>query len=83
MGLGKTLTSISVLYAFVQKKNYKGLVVCPSSLVSNWEKEFKKWLGHRLEPLSAKPGVNADNVVNTFIISQSSKYPVLILSYDV
>jgi SNF2 family DNA or RNA helicase len=37
---GKTPTMITVLKALGTKKN---LVVCPSSLVLNWAKEFKQW----------------------------------------
>jgi SNF2 family DNA or RNA helicase len=37
---GKTPTMIAVLKALGTKKN---LVVCPSSLVLNWAKEFKQW----------------------------------------
>jgi SNF2 family DNA or RNA helicase len=37
---GKTPTMITVLKALRTKKN---LVVCPSSLVLNWAKEFKQW----------------------------------------
>ena len=44
MGLGKTLTAISVLWSFVKDARSKGLVVCPSSLVDNWEKEVTLYL---------------------------------------
>jgi SNF2 family DNA or RNA helicase len=37
---GKTPTMITVLKALNTKRN---LVVCPSSLVLNWAKEFKQW----------------------------------------
>ena len=39
MGLGKTLQSLT----FVQKRGGRALVVCPSSLVSNWAAEVRKW----------------------------------------
>ena len=39
MGLGKTLQSLS----FVQARGGRCLVVCPSSLVSNWAAEVQKW----------------------------------------
>jgi len=39
MGLGKTLQSLT----FVQTRGGRTLVVCPSSLVSNWAAEVCKW----------------------------------------
>ena len=39
MGLGKTLQSLT----FVQVRGGRALVVCPSSLVSNWAAEIRKW----------------------------------------
>ena len=44
MGLGKTLQAITFLQHL--KEKYKGsthLVVCPTSLIYNWESEFKKF----------------------------------------
>jgi DNA repair and recombination protein RAD54B len=47
MGLGKTIQAISLIWTLKQKT----LIVCPSSLVTNWINEFKKWLGDvRLKP---------------------------------
>ena len=40
MGLGKTLQALT----FIAKKGGPALVVCPSSLVSNWADECKKWV---------------------------------------
>jgi SNF2 family DNA or RNA helicase len=37
---GKTPTMITVMKALGTKRN---LVICPSSLVLNWAKEFKQW----------------------------------------
>lgn len=54
MGLGKTLTAISVLWSFVRRGGCKGVIVCPSSLVDNWEKEIKKWLGVKLKALCVR-----------------------------
>ena len=39
MGLGKTLQCLS----FIQLHGGRALVVCPSSLVSNWANEVRKW----------------------------------------
>jgi len=46
MGLGKTIECISLLAFLREYKGIKGkfLVVVPKSCVSNWVKEFKKWL---------------------------------------
>lgn len=54
MGLGKTLTAISVLWSFVRRGGCKGVIVCPSSLVDNWEKEIKKWMGVKLKALCVR-----------------------------
>jgi SNF2 family DNA or RNA helicase len=37
---GKTPTMIAVVKALFKAKT---IVICPSSLVLNWEKEFKQW----------------------------------------
>lgn len=51
MGLGKTLQSIAVLWTLLKQGKAKGqpavrraVVVCPTSLVKNWEAEIDKWL---------------------------------------
>lgn len=51
MGLGKTLQSIAVLWTLLKQGKVKGqpavrraIVVCPTSLVKNWEAEIEKWL---------------------------------------
>jgi len=44
MGLGKTLQALSILqYCKNEKKQVKFLVVCPTSLMYNWENEIKKF----------------------------------------
>jgi hypothetical protein len=51
--LGKTLQSITLLWTLL-KQGFDGrpmakrvLIITPTSLVSNWESEIKKWLNHR------------------------------------
>ena len=123
MGLGKTLTSIAVLWAFARKEACKSLIVCPCSLLANWTKEIKLWLGIKMNPLVVTSGMpyihtyihtyilpspshcnehidlislaylhsirfdsigpSAEVTINTFAISRVSRYPVLILSYEV
>jgi DNA repair and recombination protein RAD54B len=60
MGLGKTLQTITLLWTLlkqnplVDEKNdgrisgfiKKALIVCPVTLINNWRKEFRKWLGN-------------------------------------
>lgn len=40
MGLGKTLQTLTL----IEKRGGRALVVCPSSLVSNWAAEAQKWV---------------------------------------
>ncbi|CAA3031733.1 CHROMATIN REMODELING 5-like [Olea europaea subsp. europaea] len=46
MGLGKTIQSVSMLGFLLNAQQIQGpfLVVAPLSTLSNWAKEFKKWL---------------------------------------
>ncbi|MFD4314786.1 DEAD/DEAH box helicase [Streptomyces sp. NPDC058548] len=44
MGLGKTLTAIAyTLHRYENGRRGPVLVVCPSSLVTNWEREFRRF----------------------------------------
>jgi superfamily II DNA or RNA helicase len=46
MGLGKTVQSIAVALFFKQRKGPQGgpvLVVCPKSLLANWQSEFERF----------------------------------------
>ncbi|PKI55553.1 hypothetical protein CRG98_024053 [Punica granatum] len=55
MGLGKTLQSITLLYTLLHQgfdgkpMVKKAIIVTPTSLVSNWEAEIKKWVGERVQ----------------------------------
>ncbi|KAJ5433769.1 SNF2-related protein [Penicillium cf. griseofulvum] len=44
MGLGKTLQTIALLWTLL--KQNPALIVCPVTLINNWRKEFRKWLGN-------------------------------------
>ncbi|KAM3423360.1 hypothetical protein BST61_g796 [Cercospora zeina] len=54
MGLGKTLQTIALLWTLLKQNPIfeeppvikKALIVCPVTLVKNWKKEFRKWLGN-------------------------------------
>ncbi|XVE74600.1 hypothetical protein DITRI_Ditri12bG0030300 [Diplodiscus trichospermus] len=45
MGLGKTIQAITYLTLLKHLKNDPGphLIVCPASLLENWERELRKW----------------------------------------
>ncbi|KAJ4973409.1 hypothetical protein NE237_006583 [Protea cynaroides] len=45
MGLGKTIQAITYLTLLKHLDNDPGphLIVCPASLLENWEREFRKW----------------------------------------
>ncbi|XP_071551421.1 DNA repair and recombination protein RAD54B-like isoform X2 [Panulirus ornatus] len=83
MGLGKTLQCITLVWTLLKQGPYgfpvvkKVLIVTPSSLTSNWGKEFRKWLGRER--------------INTYIIDQNNKVEdfsktqhsgVMIVSYE-
>ncbi|XP_006884688.1 PREDICTED: DNA repair and recombination protein RAD54B [Elephantulus edwardii] len=84
MGLGKTLQCISLIWTLQCQGPYGGkpvikktLIVTPGSLVNNWMKEFKKWLGgERIKIFT----VDQDHKVEEFI--KSPLYSVLIISYE-
>lgn len=44
MGLGKTIQALSfILHLYEQNKEAKALVICPTTLIYNWETEIKKF----------------------------------------
>lgn len=44
-GLGKTLTVIAFSYLFLKyNKGKKILIICPRSVIQNWEREISSWL---------------------------------------
>ncbi|CAH1802023.1 unnamed protein product [Owenia fusiformis] len=84
MGLGKTLQCISLVWTLLKQGPYGGkavlkkiLIVTPGSLVKNWMREFKKWLGtERIQVFT----VDQDNKVQEFI--KCGIHPVMIISYE-
>ncbi|KAJ1529567.1 hypothetical protein ONE63_006338 [Megalurothrips usitatus] len=84
MGLGKTLQTITLLWTLLRQGPYGGnpvvrraLVVSPSSLVLNWQKEFDRWLGkHRLRTFA----VDQKNKVIEF--ARLTHVPVMLISYE-
>ena len=76
--------TISTIYAlYRQTRTNRFIVVCPSSLVTNWAKEFDKWIGKASNPKrvvvrsGSEEGIRS---LKSFVLSQNSE--VLILSYE-
>ncbi|KAL3822266.1 hypothetical protein ACHAXA_005899 [Cyclostephanos tholiformis] len=88
MGLGKTLMTISTIYAYHRlHRDRRFIVVCPSSLVSNWSKEFDKWLGRASQPkrIVVRNGIESEGLRNlkSFVPLKQLQSEVLILSYEI
>lgn len=87
MGLGKTLQTIALLWTLLKQNPIyedgpavkKALIVCPVTLISNWRKEFWKWLGKE------RVGVLVvDNEKRTKLtdFTHGKAYQVMIIGYE-
>ena len=78
MGLGKTLQSIAVLLAAKETgETGSSIVVCPASLVYNWQEEFR-----RFAPTLKVMLVVGTQKERAAKIASAAEYDVLITSYD-
>ncbi len=75
MGLGKTLQVIALLLSC--KRSLPSLVVCPSSLLYNWESEIEKF-GQGLKPLV----ISGNAVKRQALLSNIEGVDIIITSYD-
>ena len=82
MGLGKSIQMLSFLSAMVQEgkskdTRYTSLLVCPASLVYNWEEEIRKF-APQLEALiiTGTAGVRGEKILSY------QRYDICITSYD-
>ncbi|CAD5206385.1 unnamed protein product [Bursaphelenchus okinawaensis] len=92
MGLGKTLQCIALMWTLLRQSPdagpeiNKAVVVCPSSLVKNWDKEIAKWLGGRVNSLPIDFGKKDEIIrhLETFInqLGKRVATPVIIISYE-
>eukprot|EP01035_Chromulina_nebulosa_P019658 gene19658-25573_t len=92
MGLGKTLVAISVIWAYIGSirrfqvgASPKAIVVCPSSLINNWEKEYHTTINEirKVEIIVCDEGHRLKNIGGTKTIAalnHSSADKRLILS---
>ena len=90
MGLGKTLQTIALLWTLLKQNPIaegsaeppplikKALIVCPVTLINNWRKEFRKWLG------SDRIGVYVvdDNKKRITDFTKGKAYNVMIIGYE-
>lgn len=86
MGLGKTLQTIALLWTLLKQNPIyeeapvikKALIVCPATLMNNWKKEFRKWIG--IERIGVF--VFDDNKKRITDFTKGKTYSVLIISYE-
>lgn len=84
MGLGKTLQTIALLWTLLKQSPSghgssikKVLIVCPATLVNNWRKEFRKWLG--LDRIGV---LIADGKARINHFTHGKSYSVMIVGYE-
>ncbi|KAH8119362.1 P-loop containing nucleoside triphosphate hydrolase protein [Phellopilus nigrolimitatus] len=86
MGMGKTLQTISLVWTLLKQNAYAGggpalgkvLIVCPVTLITNWKKEFHKWLGK--DRVGVFTGDKDKSVIKQFI--NTKKHHVLVIGYE-
>ncbi len=77
MGLGKTLQIISILVDERKKTGKTSLIVCPSSLYINWEREMKKFSPSMKILVVSGTAEQRENAIKTM-----EQYDAVITSYD-
>lgn len=86
--MGKTLQSITLLYTLLSQgfdgkpMVRKAIIVTPTSLVSNWEAEIKKWVGERVRLVALCESTREDVVsgIGNFTSPRSNlqvKFPTI------
>ena len=86
MGLGKTLQTIALLWTLLKQNPIydeapvikKALIVCPATLINNWKKEFRKWLGN--ERIGVFVFDDSKKRITDFTLGRT--YNVLIIGYE-
>lgn len=86
MGLGKTLQTIALLWTLLKQNSIAGappvvkkaLIVCPVTLITNWQKEFRKWLGNDRVGVFIADGKKTR--LTDFTMGKS--YSIMIIGYE-
>ncbi|MCJ1475516.1 helicase [Lambiella insularis] len=86
MGLGKTLQTIALIWTLLKQNPIyeeaplikKALIVCPVTLINNWKKEFRKWLGN--ERIGVFVADNSKTRLSDF--TKGKSYNVMIIGYE-
>lgn len=84
MGLGKTIQAITLLQSLKDEgEQGVSLIVCPASLVYNWQEEFRRFApGLTVEPVAGTAGVRKNQLSKLSQGENTEKPDVLITSYD-
>jgi len=91
MGLGKTLQSVCLIWTLLQtgitankaRTCKRVIVICPCSLVKNWDNEFVKWLGPgvvKTLALAESDRKTVEKNLDCFV--KTKMFNVLIASYE-
>ena len=86
MGLGKTLQTIALLWTLLKQNPIheeppvikKALIVCPVTLINNWRKEIRKWLG--AERIGVFVADGTKKRITDFTMGRS--YSIMIIGYE-
>lgn len=77
MGLGKTIQIIALLLDEKNRTGKTSIVVCPSSLYINWEKEIKRFSSNIKTLIVSGNAEQRENLIGTI-----EDYDIVITSYD-
>lgn len=89
MGLGKTLQSVAVIWTLLTQGGphgkpacRKAVIICPASLVKNWDAEFNKWLHGRCKCVALAVSGSAQVRGTLMTFAHNREAQVLIASYE-
>ncbi|KAK9322656.1 SNF2 family N-terminal domain-containing protein [Lipomyces orientalis] len=85
MGLGKTLMTIALAWTLLKQNPVWGrppvaskvMIVCPVTLIGNWKREFRKWLGR--DRVAVFP---VDGKAKLRDFTNGKVYQVMIIGYE-